>query len=185
MPILAPETSIYPANLLEDFTQTPSDRLWWAVYTMARQEKSLARDLLEREIPFYLPLVPKDNLIRGRCVCSHIPLFSGYIFLYGTEIERVNCLTTNRVSRVLSVTEHVQLVHDLGQIQKLIEAKAPLTIERRLTAGRLVRIKKGSMAGLEGTVLARKSRTRLVVAVNFLQQGVSVEIEDFLLEPID
>lgn len=185
MPILAPETSVYPANLLRDFMQTPSDRLWWAVYTMARQEKSLARDLLDREIPFYLPLVPKDNLIRGRCVRSYIPLFSGYVFLYGSEVERVKCLTTNRVSRILPVTEHVRLVHDLGQVQQLIEADAPLTVERRLTAGRLVRIKKGSMAGLEGTVLSRKSRTRLVVAVDFLQQGVSVEIDDYLLEPID
>ena len=185
MPILAPETSLYPANLLDDFAQTPSERLWWAVYTLARQEKSLARDLLDHTVPFYLPLVPKDNLIRGRRVRSHIPLFTGYIFLYGDDEERVKCLTTKRVSRILPVTDGNRLVHDLGQVQKLIASDAPLTIERRLTAGRLVRIKKGAMAGLEGTVLSRKSQTRLLVAVNFLQQGVSVEIEDFLLEPID
>lgn len=185
MPILAPETSLYPANLLDDFVQPPSDRLWWAVYTLARQEKSLARDLLDRAIPFFLPLVPKENLIRGRRVRSYIPLFTGYVFLYGSDDERVKCLTTNRVSRILPVTDGVQLVHDLSQVQKLIASDAPLTIERRLTAGRLVRIKKGAMAGLEGTVLSRKNQTRLVVAVNFLHQGVSVEIEDFLLEPID
>ena len=33
-------------------------------------------------------------------------------------------------------------------------------------------------------VLSRRGRTRLVIGVNFLQQGASVEIEDFLLEPI-
>jgi hypothetical protein len=41
------------------------------------------------------------------------------------------------------------------------------------------------LAGVEGTVLSRRGGTRLLVAVNFLQQGASVEIEDFLLEPLD
>jgi hypothetical protein len=33
-------------------------------------------------------------------------------------------------------------------------------------------------------VLSRRGQTRLVIAVNFLQQGASVEIDDFLLDPI-
>jgi hypothetical protein len=41
------------------------------------------------------------------------------------------------------------------------------------------------LAGLEGTVLARHGRTRLLVAVDFLQQGASVDVEDCFLEPID
>ncbi|OHB80748.1 MAG: hypothetical protein A2W31_12115 [Planctomycetes bacterium RBG_16_64_10] len=185
MPILAAETSIYPANLLDDFSQVPSARRWWAVHTLSRQEKSLVRQLLGYEIPFYLPLVPKDNVIRGRRVRSQIPLFGGYVFVYGDDTERVKSLTTKRVSRILPVSNQAQLRHDLSQIQRLIATNAPLTVERRLRPGRAVRIKKGAMAGLEGIVLSRRADTRLLVAVHFLQQGVSVEIDDFLLEPID
>jgi hypothetical protein len=185
MPILAAETSIYPDNLLDDFGQTSPNRYWWAVHTLSRQEKSLARQLLGHGIPFYLPLVAKDNLIRGRRVRSWIPLFGGYVFLFGDESERVKGLATKRVSRILPVSDQNRLKYDLGQIQRLIAADAPLTVERRLTSGRSVRIKKGPMAGLEGTVLSRRATTRLLVAVTFLQQGVSVELDDFLLEPID
>ena len=51
--------------------------------------------------------------------------------------------------------------------------------------GDRVRVRRGPLAGVEGTVLTRRGRKRLLVSVDFLQQGASVEIEDFLLEPID
>jgi len=185
MPILGLETSIYPGNLLEEFSQTPADRQWWVVYTKARQEKALARHLLCREIPFYLPLVAKEQCIRARKVHSHIPLFGGYLFLYGTEHERVASLTTNRISTILPVADAELLRSDLRNVQHLIESDAPLTVERRLSPGQRVRVKAGSMMGMEGLILKRRGRTRLLVAVSFLQQGVSIEIDSFLVEPLD
>jgi transcription antitermination factor NusG len=183
MPILQAETSIYPENLLTELAHDLSARKWWGIYTKARQEKAFVRQLLGLKVPFYLPLVPKDNLIRGRIVKSHIPLFGGYVFLFGSDEERVAGLTTNRVSTVLEVIDQQQLTADLNQVSQLIRANAPLTVERRLSPGRKVRIKAGPMAGLEGTVLSRRGKTRLLVAVTMLQQGVSMEIDDFLLEP--
>jgi len=183
MPILEAETSLYPDRLLDELADNPGERCWWAVYTKARQEKAFARQLLAFSVPFYLPLIPKDNVIRGRKVTSHIPLFGGYCFLFGSEEERVRSLTTNRVSRILPVDDQRQLVHDLRQVQTLILANAPLTVERRLKPGQPVRIKAGPMEGLEGRVISRRAQARVLVAVNFLQQGVSVEIDDFLLEP--
>ena len=184
MPILDAEDSQYPENLLSAFEEQPDDRKWWAVYTKARQEKALARQLVQMEVPFYLPLVPKENMIRGRRVKSHIPLFTGYVFVCGDEEQRVKSLTTNRISTMLPVDDQVQLLTDLRQIAQLIQVDAPLTVEARLTAGDPVRIKNGPMAGLEGVVITRRGQARLLVAVKMLQQGVSVEIEDFLLEPL-
>jgi transcription antitermination factor NusG len=185
MPILTLEPTLYPEDLLEVAAIESSDRCWWAVHTKARQEKALARQLLQQQIPFYLPLIPKEHLIRGYKVCSHIPLFSGYVFVYADFEERYVSLTTNRVSRTLAVADARQLCRELRQIQHLITSNAPLTVERRLTPGRLVRIRSGSLEGLEGVVISRRAQARLLVTVSMLQQGVSVEIDDFLLEPID
>jgi len=185
MPILAAETSVFPENLFDDFSAESCQRSWMAVYTKARQEKALARQLLQQKMPFYLPLVAKDNFIRGKRIRSYIPLFTGYIFLYGSEEERVGALTTNRISRILPVRDQQQLFNDLRQLRHLIESNAPLTVERRLMPGRRVRVIAGVLAGLEGTVTARRTPSRLFVAVNMLQQGVSVAIDDFMVEPID
>jgi len=184
MPILPPETSLYPHNLLEDVTSEESDRCWWAIYTKARQEKSLARNLLGREIPFYLPLVRKDRCTRGRQVSAYLPIFEGYLFLYGSDEERVSALTTNRISRVLPVRDEEKFLTDLGQLHHLIESDVPLTIERRLTRGDRVRVKSGAFRGVEGEIIRRENGTRLLVAVNYMEQGVSIEIDDFMVERI-
>src|SRR3990167_6108837 len=103
MPILKEEPSVYPETLLDAAPSEVAGRRWLALYTKARQEKSLARELLKYGIPFYLPLVRKINASRGRKRTSLAPLFGGYLFLYGSEEERVRTLTTNRISRVLTV----------------------------------------------------------------------------------
>jgi transcriptional antiterminator RfaH len=162
-----------------------ADRRWLALYTKARQEKSLARELLKYKIPFYLPLVQKTSVARGRKRTSWAPLFGGYIFLFGSEEERVRTLTTNRISRILPVEDPDQLVFDLGQLCRLIAAGTPLTVESRMGPGQRVRVRQGPFAGLEGTVLKRRGQTRLLVSINFLQQGASVEIDDFMLDPFD
>ena len=47
-----------------------------------------------------------------------------------------------------------------------------------------MRIKGGPLAGIEGTVLKRRSEARLLVSVCFLQQGASIAIDDFDVEMI-
>ncbi len=184
MPILGNEPSIFPETLLDAEGEAEDDRRWRVLYTKSRQEKALARELLKLRIPFYLPLIAKDSIFRGRRIASYIPLFAGYLFLYGNEDERLTALQTNRVSRILDVEDTGSLVHDLRQIRRLIASGAPLTVESRLVPGNRVRVKHGPFAGLEGTVVQRRGKARLLVAVNFLQQGASVEVDDFYLDSI-
>jgi transcription antitermination factor NusG len=185
MPILSEEPSLYPEDLLDEMACQPSERRWWVLYTRARQEKAISRDLLCFQIPFYLPLVKKTWASRGRKISSHTPLVPGYVFLYGSEQERIHSLTTNRVSRVLTIDDPARLLYDLRQLRRLIASRAPLTVESRLVPGNHVRVRHGPLAGLEGTVLTRRGETRLLVRVDFIQKGASVEVDDFLLEPAD
>jgi transcriptional antiterminator RfaH len=61
-------------------------------------------------------------------------------------------------------------------------ADQPLTAEARLEAGQPVRVRSGPLLGLEGMVVKRRNEQRLVVAVRFLNQGASIELEDIDLE---
>lgn len=185
MPTLAAETSLFPEMLLESACDEFSERRWWAVQTKARQEKSLARELLSYEIPFYLPLVRKYSTSRGKRVCSHLPFFSGYIFLYADEFDRVRSLTTNRIAQLLPVMDQESLRQDLWQLNRLIDSDAPLTFEQRLEPGQRVKIKNGLMRGVIGTLICRRGETKLLVAIDFLQQGASLEIDDYQLEPVN
>jgi transcription antitermination factor NusG len=184
MPILDREPSVYPEDLLTELAplETEIERRWWAVYTKPRQEKSLARDLLAHRVPFFLPLIPKRSVYRGRRIRSHIPMFTGYLFLFGSDDERLRAISTNRISQLLTVHDAEGLVGDLRSIHHLIQSEAPLSVESRLQPGRRVRVSSGPFLGLEGTVEACKSGYRLIVGVKLLQRGVSLEIEDACIE---
>jgi hypothetical protein len=185
MPLLREERSVHPEALFEDPECRQADACWWAFYTVARQEKSLARHLLVREIPFFLPVIKKVTVYRGRRCSSYVPLFSGYIFLHGTEDQRRTALTGNHVSQVLEVHDQETLHRDLTRIWRLIQSDAILTPERRIQPGRRVRVRAGALAGLEGSVLKRRGETRFLVSIDFLQQGASLQLDDYLLEPLE
>jgi transcriptional antiterminator RfaH len=186
MPILPSEPDIYPNELLDSAAPNePVGAEWWAMYTMARREKELMRRLRGLGIAFYSPLVAKRTRSPGgRVRESFVPLFASYVFVHGNEAQRHQALATQCISRTLRVPDSQRLLHDLRQIRRLIELDAPLTIEARIEPGRRVRVRSGPMAGLEGTVVKRLGKSWLVVAVEFLQQGASVLMEDFQVEPL-
>lgn len=186
MPVLELEHTCYPDGL---FTQLPTvsaevERRWWGVYTRSRQEKAVAREMFVHGVPFYLPLIPHTIVYRRSRVISHIPMFGGYLFLFASDEERVQCLQTNRVSRLIPVHDPDRLVRDLNQVRIAIESGAPLSVESRLAPGQQVKVCSGPLTGLEGTIISRQRPTRLLIAVNFLRRGVSMEVDDCMVRPL-
>lgn len=191
MPILARESDIFPEQLLEPAEGMRADvglaetGPWWALYTLPRREKELMRRLRAWQVPFYSPIIEtRRQSPQGRVRKSYLPLFAGYVFLCGNEEQRYRAMTSNCVSRCLVVPDAKRLVEDLRQIRRLILADVPLTPESRIQPGAPVRVRSGSLMGVEGVVVRRENQQRLLVAVSFLQQGASLLLDDFQVEAI-
>ena len=188
MPLLKPEQDIWPLNLLEP---SASDEIhddsnhWWALYTLARFEKKLMRQLLEIRVPFFGPTIARRyRSPQGRIRTSVEPLFPNYVFIKGDELARYNAVCTGSVSRWMPVTDPLQLVEDLRQIRNLILTDAPLAPETRLEPGQRVRVKSGVFKGFEGTILRRENEIRLLISVRYMGRGASVKLDDCQLEAI-
>ncbi len=185
MPILAQELDIFPEHLLDDPAISGASQPWWALYTLPRREKDLMRRLKTMGLGFYAPIIEsRKRSPQGRVRKSYLPLFAGYVFMHGGEEARVRALTTNCISRCLTVPDAGQLIIDLRQIRRLILSGAPLTPESRIQPGTPVRVRSGPLMGVEGVVTRRQNKERLLVSVRFLQQGASLLLEDFQVEPI-
>lgn len=184
MPILQAEPQTFPELLFNQDRGIFAERNWWVLHCRPRQEKSVARQLYASNTPFYLPLIPRRLRIRNRILTSHLPLFSGYMFLLALPQERLDALTSGRVVRSLQVRDQEQLWRDLTQIDRLICTGAPITPEERFVPGSLVEIRNGPLAGLRGKIVNRASRRRFVVEVDFIERGASVLLDDFALAPL-
>ncbi|QDS92044.1 hypothetical protein FF011L_07800 [Roseimaritima multifibrata] len=182
MPLLPEEPDIFPANLLETVSvEAP----WWAIYTRSRQEKALMRQLRQAEIAHYGPIIERRyRSPAGRLRKSYSPLFANYVFLQGDEEARYQAVCSGCVSRCVPVTQTDLLITDLRQVHALIGTGESLAPESRIEPGDIVRIKNGQFAGYEGRVIRREHEIRLVVDVRFMNQGVSVELDDCQMEVI-
>lgn len=185
MPTLAAEPNLYPENLFEAETFDNPDRNWWAVYTKPRQEKSLVRQLVAQRVPVYLPLVNRQAVVNQRRIKSLVPLFTSYVFVYADPEERIKTLDTNRVVQMIMAHNSAETTRDLCRIRALVASgDSSLSLESGLAPGTMVRVKTGSLMGLEGEIISRRGESRLLVAVKFLQQGVSILIDDFQVEKL-
>jgi transcription antitermination factor NusG len=187
MPILPAEPDCYPANLWEggEPQSLKAEGIWWCLHTKPRQEKATARDLREQGVVYYLPQVFKDSRTpQGRRIQSIAPLFPGYVFLYGDAHDRLAALRGNRLANVLEVVDQESLVHDLRQINKMLNSGLPVAAEPMMPVGAKVRITTGPLTGIVGTVIRRGKRDQFVAVVQFLGRGATVDLQDWQVERV-
>ena len=160
---------------------------WFVAHTKPRQEKLLAQQLDKLEIPNYLPLTQRVTRSQAtrRLSRSIVPVFPGYLFFVGSEDQRYQALTTNRIAQVLQAPSQQQLIEELRHIHFLLHNTDEFQVSRRLRIGSWGRIIAGSLAGLEGVVTKLSTAMRMTMNVTTLGQSVSVEVDTDNVEPID
>jgi transcription antitermination factor NusG len=167
---------------------TPVARMagtWWVTHTKARQEKAFAHELCARNTSYFLPLYEKRTIIRGRTFRPLVPLFPGYVFVCGTENDRLGMFRGNRIARTIPVADQPRLVGELTQIQQALKAEATFDPWPYLREGRRCRVTAGPFKGIEGVIARRRDVTRLVLTISLLGQSVALHIDPSLLEPAD
>ena len=172
MPILSKESDIFPDGLFD----IPMDSAPWEIaHLRSRQEKSVARLLLDAKKPFYLPQIRQTRKSGGRNVVSHLPLFPGYIFVRRVSGLRETLWRTSAVANMLDVPDQAQLHAELFQLRQLQTSGASLGPSMDLVPGDAVRIEEGAFEGYTGIVVRERGLLRLIVSVSILKKSVAVE----------
>jgi len=169
MPLLAKETEIAPETIF-DLSEP-----WSVAHVRSRQEKVLARHLLENSIPFYLPQIEKTTARAGRRFVSWVPLFGGYVFFRGGRDARQRALRSNVIASLIDVQDQERLDRELRQIRELQLMGASLIPLPEFAAGDAVKIDEGAFAGYEGVVVRTAKRDRLLISISLLRKTVAVE----------
>lgn len=166
--------------------QEPS--FWFAVQTKPRHEKKVSSDLHEKGIRSFLPLHRERRRWSDRYQWVESPMFSRYVF-----VQLLPTLQSRL--RVLQTTGIVQFVGAAGcgtpipndQIESLhaiVSHRIPTTPHEFLRIGERVRIRGGSLEGIEGVLSAIRNDKSLVVSVDLIQKSVAIRIDGFEVERV-
>jgi transcription antitermination factor NusG len=159
---------------------------WYVAYTSANHEKRVAQQLLQRTVENFLPLYDTVRRWKDRRVQLRMPLFPGYVFVRLALHDRLRVLEVPGVVRLVGFNglpvalpdEEMEILR-AGLSQHLRAEPHPF-----LTLGRRVRIKSGSLQGLEGILLRRKSNLRVVISVGLIHRSIAVDVDSIDLEEI-
>ncbi len=152
---------------------------WYAAYTNARHEKCVQKQLQERHIAHFLPTYHTVRLWKDRRKELEFPLFPGYIFVQITGPDRLRVLQVPGVVRFVSFNGRPAALEDI-EIESLRNALATgIRAEPHpyLKVGRRVRVKRGPLAGVEGILVRKKDKFRVVISVDLIMRSVATEVE--------
>lgn len=176
MPLLPKEADLFPDELFS--LAEP----WLVAHVRSRQEKVLARHLVEQGIGFYLPLAESKRRRAGRTFTSYSPLFNGYVFLRAGRERRTDILRSGVIASLIDVPDQQQFGEELLQIRQLQLSGASLTPYDQLVPGDPVKIDSGAFRGYTGVVVREKANERLIVRISLLHQAVAVELDRDVLK---
>ena len=161
------------------------DSAWWAIYTRHQHEKTVADMLSVKGFEVFLPLYDSMRRWKDRNKLLSLPLFPCYVFVRGGLDRRLQVMTTPGVHMILFNGERVATIaeDEIQAIRRTVEG--PFNVEPHpfLRCGERVRVKRGSLEGVEGILVRKKNQFRLVISVEMLAQSVAVEIDAADVEP--
>jgi len=162
------------------------DSSWYAVHTMARHEKRVAAQFEEKRVCTFLPLLHQVHRWSDRRRIVEIPMFSCYAFvrMVQTVEERLKVLRTPGVLSFVGSERQGTSIPDeqIESLRKAISEKVPCLPHPFISAGKRVRIRGGSLDGVEGILMRQGGDHSLVISVELLQRSVSIRIEGYDIE---
>jgi transcription termination/antitermination protein NusG len=161
---------------------------WYAVHTRAQHEKSVTWQLQNQGITAYLPLVTEVHRWSDRQKLVQMPLFSCYVFLHVPLVPEIWARVTrmNSVLRFVGTGSAAVPIPDnqIESMQTLISSKIPYTVHPFLKIGQRVRVRGGSLDGIEGILMSRSGNHNLVISIEPLQRSLAICIDDYAVEPL-
>jgi len=158
---------------------------WHVLYLRPRTEKKVALVCRKFGIDHFLPLREETKVYQRRRVTVHKPLFSGYIFAAFGDEQRVLLQRTNHLLRLLEPDDEAAFLHNLEQIRLALAADPKLEAEATFREGRLVRIKAGAFAGIEGVLSTVRGKTQVRLNVELIGQSVALDVDREMIEFLD
>ena len=159
---------------------------WFALRVRYRSENLSSTFLRQVGLAVCSPTYTVERRWTDRTKQLDLPLFPGYIFCQMAPECCTTVLGTPGVVQIVGMgrtpipVEPSEMEGVLRTVQYGLRAE-PAELPK---AGDRVLIEYGPFCGLEGVMLERKSRQRIILSVTLLQRAISVELDESAVLPV-
>lgn len=159
---------------------------WTAVQTWPRYEKKAAAELEKKNLEVFLPLVASERQWSDRRKIVQLPLFASYLFVKtpATTDTRISVLRTNGVIKFVGSGNTGTPIPDgeIESVRTLVTRGVPYQNHTFLNIGQRVRIRGGSLDGVEGVLIDKNDDLSLVVSIQLIQRSLAVRVAGYRIE---
>lgn len=161
--------------------QNNAQLLWYALRVRTKCEKVVESALIQRDIVNYLPLYRTITQWSDRVKTNFVPLFPGYLFAKFSR-EKMHLLPA--IPDFMYIVGRGSVPEPLNELE-IVAVKQLVSMGTGImpwpfcSAGELVEVIRGPLAGLQGVYLRTKSEDRLIISIPLLQRSVATEIESY------
>lgn len=157
---------------------------WYALYTCARHERRVAEQIERRRFSCYLPLYRSVRRWKDRRKELELALFPGYVFVHMPLSSKVQVLEVPGAVRLVSFNGQPAVLpaEEIETLRNRLSGEARVEPHPYLRVGRKVRVLSGPFRGLEGILVRRKDRSRLVFSIDLIQRSLAIEVDEADLE---
>jgi transcription antitermination factor NusG len=161
---------------------------WYAVHTRSRHEKRVASRLREQGITTFVPFTTEVRRWSDRRKLVELPLFSCYAFVNVASLSeaRSTIVRTDGVLGLVGFCGGAIPIPDveIESVRALLDGAVPFVAYPFLRIGQRVRIRGGSLDGIEGILVSRNGERTLVISVEPIQRSIAIQIDQYRVETI-
>jgi len=158
---------------------------WVALVVRPRAERRVQKGLANVGLETFVAWHGVRRRWADRIKILEQNLIPGYVFCQSAFSDRLAVMHQTGVERIVSFNRTPALIPDaeIASLRRAVQSELPLGPWPYLKAGQRVRIERGSLAGLEGTLARESAGWRVVVSVSALQRSIAVEVDRDMIAP--
>jgi len=146
----------------------------------------VARYLEYRGLNYFLPVYRSVRRWKDRRKELDMALFPGYVFVNLNLRDRLGVLQAPGVVQFVTFQGQPAVVPDseIRALESSMSAGLRPQPHPYLCQGARVRVKRGLLVGVEGIMIRRKERFRLVLSIDLIMRSVVLEVDEADVEPL-
>lgn len=152
---------------------------WFAIWTRSRHEQVVREQIERKHLDAFLPTITRWSRWKDRKKKVDWPLFPGYCFARFKPDETLAILKCTGVVKIVSFEGKPASIpeHEIDAIRLLLESELQFDPCPMIHEGMMVEVTHGALKGVVGRLVRKGAHARLVLSVELIGQGVSVEVD--------